>query len=43
MLRELYKEFEIDEEIFLYGEEILDTLKIRFEKLDQIAEYNQFS
>ncbi|MGL5260116.1 MAG: aminotransferase class I/II-fold pyridoxal phosphate-dependent enzyme [Lachnospiraceae bacterium] len=41
MLRELYKEFEIDEEIFLYGEEILDTLKIRFEKLDQIAEYNQ--
>ncbi|MDD3403267.1 MAG: methionine gamma-lyase family protein [Hespellia sp.] len=37
----IYKEFGISEEIYQYGEQIIASLKDRFEQIDQIAEYNQ--
>ena len=39
--RELYKELEIDEEIFAYGERIAACLVDRFARIDDVAEYNQ--
>ena len=36
-----YKELGISDEVYSFGEKILDSLKERFEKIDKIAEYNQ--
>lgn len=36
-----YKELGISNEVYSFGEKILDSLKERFEKIDKIAEYNQ--
>ncbi len=36
-----YKELGISDEVYAFGEKILDSLKERFEKIDKIAEYNQ--
>lgn len=36
-----YKELGISDEVYSFGEQILDSLKERFEKIDKIAEYNQ--
>lgn len=38
---EIYKALGISKEVFLLGEKICDRLKERFEKIDEIAEYNQ--
>ncbi len=36
-----YKDLGIQEKVYNYGEEILSTLKERFESIDKVAEYNQ--
>ena len=36
-----YKELGISDEVYSYGEKILESLKERFDKIDKIAEYNQ--
>lgn len=36
-----YQLFGISEKVVAYGEEILDSLKERFQKIDETAEYNQ--
>lgn len=36
-----YQLFGISEKVIAYGEEILDSLKERFQKIDETAEYNQ--
>ncbi len=40
-LSKLYKDLGISEEVFNLGEEIIKSLKDRFDKIDEIAEYNQ--
>lgn len=40
-MNQIYKELGIDEEVYAFGEEILHTLKSRFEQIDKVAEYNQ--
>lgn len=40
-LKEIYKSMGIKEDTFDFGEAILDSLKERFEKIDNVAEYNQ--
>ena len=37
----LYSDFGISDKVINFGNEILDTLKERFNKIDDIAEYNQ--
>ncbi|MGN0334713.1 MAG: aminotransferase class I/II-fold pyridoxal phosphate-dependent enzyme [Lachnospiraceae bacterium] len=37
----MYESMGISEEVYRYGAEILDSLKNRFEMIDQVAEYNQ--
>lgn len=39
--REMYRSMGISDEVYQYGEQILDSLKERFEKIDANAEYNQ--
>lgn len=39
--KEMYKELGISEEVYAYGENILNPLKERFQEIDQMAEYNQ--
>ncbi len=41
MLKEQYKELGISEKVFEMSEKILDDLKDRFAKIDEIAEFNQ--
>ena len=36
-----YKELGISDEVYSFGEKILESLKERFDKIDKIAEYNQ--
>ncbi len=36
-----YKELGISDEVYAFGEKIIESLKERFEKIDKIAEYNQ--
>lgn len=36
-----YKELGISDEVYSFGEKILESLKVRFDKIDKIAEYNQ--
>lgn len=36
-----YKELGISDEVYSFGEKILESLKDRFDKIDKIAEYNQ--
>ncbi|MDO4623275.1 MAG: methionine gamma-lyase family protein [Eubacteriales bacterium] len=38
---QMYKEMGISEEVVRFGEEIADSLKERFQKIDETAEYNQ--
>ncbi len=38
---ELYKEMGISPAVYAYGEEALQRLKERFDKIDKVAEYNQ--
>ncbi len=40
-LIKLYKDLGISEKVFNLGEEIIKSLKDRFDKIDEIAEYNQ--
>ena len=37
----MYKELGICDEVFEYGEKVLEALKDRFEEADRVAEYNQ--
>lgn len=39
--KEMYRSLGISDEVFNYGERILEDLKERFEKIDRTAEYNQ--
>jgi len=41
MKKEMYKSLGIDEDVLAFSEEILKDLKPRFEKIDEVAEYNQ--
>ena len=38
----MYEALGIDADILAFGEEILDSLKDRFEQIDKNAEYNYF-
>ena len=40
-IEQIYKELGISEELYDYAEKILSRLMPRFEKIDQVAEYNQ--
>lgn len=40
-LRRMYHDLGISDEVYDFGEKILETLKGRFEKIDEVAEYNQ--
>lgn len=40
-ISEMYKSMGIDEDVYQFGEEILDSLKERFLKIDETAQYNQ--
>lgn len=40
-LKKMYQNMGIQEDVYTFGEKILDTLKDRFYEIDQIAEYNQ--
>lgn len=40
-LRKMYHDLGISDEVYDFGEKILETLKERFEKIDEVAEYNQ--
>ena len=37
----MYRQLGIDEDVLRFGEDILSSLKERFEKIDEVAEYNQ--
>lgn len=39
--KEMYRSMGIDENVYMFGQEIADSLKERFEGIDQVAEYNQ--
>lgn len=39
--REMYLSMGIDQEVYAFGERILEGLKERFEEIDAVAEYNQ--
>lgn len=40
-MNNMYKELGIDDEVYTFGEEIVQTLKERFAEIDQTVEYNQ--
>ena len=40
-MQEQYQLFSIDQKVYRFGEQVLDDLKERFAKIDQIAEFNQ--
>ena len=40
ILRDYYKGYGIDEDVFDFGEKILDELKERFDNIDRVAEIN---
>ncbi len=40
-MKKIYEEMGIQEELYSFGEKILNTLQVRFQEIDQIAEYNQ--
>ncbi|MBQ7425200.1 MAG: methionine gamma-lyase family protein, partial [Lachnospiraceae bacterium] len=41
MKTNIYKEMGISDEVFSFGDEILNSLKDRFQRIDETAEYNQ--
>ena len=41
MIREQYLKMGLDEDIVRLGDEVRKSLKERFEKIDEMAEYNQ--
>ena len=40
-MKEMYRKSGIDEAVYAFGKEVESSLKERFEKIDEIAEYNQ--
>lgn len=40
-MNNIYKELGIDDEVYAFGEEVLKNLKERFDKVDEVVEYNQ--
>lgn len=40
-MKEMYKSMGIDEDVFQFGETVLESLKERFQKIDDTAQYNQ--
>ena len=40
-MREIYAGMGIEQEVFMYGNEILASLESRFQEIDEIAEINQ--
>lgn len=40
-LKQMYGSLGIDEDVLAYGEQILDSLKDRFEQIDKVAQFNQ--
>ena len=40
-IEEMYEKFGITKEVFDYSKEVLDTLKERFTKIDEVTEFNQ--
>ncbi|MBQ9579703.1 MAG: methionine gamma-lyase family protein, partial [Lachnospiraceae bacterium] len=40
ILRDYYKGYGIDEDVFDFGEKILDELKERFDNIDRVSEIN---
>lgn len=40
-IKEIYRALGIDEEVYNYGQTILDSLKERYGQIDRVAEYNQ--
>ena len=40
-MENIYKELGIRKEVYQFGEEIIKELKLRFESIDQVAEFNQ--
>lgn len=40
-MNNMYKELGIDDEVYAFGEEVLKNLKERFDKVDEVVEYNQ--
>ncbi|SCP95044.1 Cystathionine beta-lyase family protein involved in aluminum resistance [Anaerobium acetethylicum] len=40
-IKDMYKEIGISEEVFLFGRQVEESLKERFEAIDETAEYNQ--
>lgn len=40
-MKALYQEMGISEEVYAYGEKVLEEIKPRFEEIDRVAEYNQ--
>lgn len=39
--KNIYKEMGISDDVFCFGEAVLETLEARFKEIDKIAEYNQ--
>lgn len=40
--KEIYNAFGVSDKLYEFGEKISESLKSRFEKIDEIAEYNQY-
>lgn len=40
-IEDIYKQFNINDKVLKFSEEVLNDLKDRFKKIDEIAEYNQ--
>lgn len=40
-IEDMYKQFHINDKVLKFSEEVLNDLKDRFKKIDEIAEYNQ--
>lgn len=40
-IEDMYKQFNINDKVLKFSEEVLNDLKDRFKKIDEIAEYNQ--
>ena len=41
MTKEIYRSMGIDDKVFVFGQEIAESLKERFDKINEVAEYNQ--
>ena len=41
MTKEMYRSMGINDKVFAFGQEIAEGLKERFDKINEVAEYNQ--